>query len=56
MAALRNLAVNTRANHGHCSIAAGLRRVSYKPFTCPWTSRRSPDQQHSTITRTLHQP
>ena len=35
MAALRNLAVNALRCHGHRSIAAGLRHVSYEPFTRP---------------------
>lgn len=35
MAALRNLAINTLRRHGHRSIAAGLRHVSYEPFTRP---------------------
>jgi predicted transposase YbfD/YdcC len=35
MATLRNLAVNTLRDAGHRSIAAGLRQVSYAPFTHP---------------------
>ncbi|MCX5061398.1 ISAs1 family transposase [Streptomyces sp. NBC_00452] len=35
MATLRNLAINTLRDHGHTSIAAGLRHVSYEPFTRP---------------------
>ncbi|WP_432199156.1 hypothetical protein [Streptomyces sp. bgisy027] len=35
MATLRNLAVNTLRDAGHRSIAAGLRQVSYGPFTHP---------------------
>ncbi|MEV7783081.1 hypothetical protein [Kitasatospora sp. NPDC088351] len=35
MATLRNLAINTLRDHGHTSIAAGLRHVSYRPFTRP---------------------
>ncbi|WP_327710584.1 ISAs1 family transposase [Streptomyces sp. NBC_00464] len=35
MAALRNLAINTLRDHGHHSIAAGLRHLSYEPFTRP---------------------
>ncbi|GGV03384.1 ISAs1 family transposase [Streptomyces albospinus] len=35
MAALRNLAINTLREHGHRNIAAGLRHVSYDPFTRP---------------------
>ncbi|WP_240676937.1 ISAs1 family transposase [Actinacidiphila soli] len=34
-ATLRNLAINTLLQHGHHSIAAGLRHVSYEPFTRP---------------------
>ncbi|MEU4587759.1 transposase [Kitasatospora aureofaciens] len=35
MAALRNLAINTLRRHGHRNIAAGLRHVSYDPFSRP---------------------
>ncbi|MFD9418826.1 ISAs1 family transposase [Streptomyces goshikiensis] len=35
MATLRNLAINTLRDAGHHSIAAGLREVSYTPFTRP---------------------
>ncbi|MCX5166435.1 hypothetical protein ACK389_35950 [Streptomyces antibioticus] len=35
MATLRNLAINTLRDAGCRSIAAGLREVSYTPFTCP---------------------
>jgi predicted transposase YbfD/YdcC len=35
MATLRNLAINTLRGHGHTSIAAGLRHVSYESFTRP---------------------
>ncbi|WP_331766079.1 hypothetical protein [Embleya sp. NBC_00896] len=35
MATLRNLAVNTLRTAGHSNIAAGLREVSYAPFTRP---------------------
>ena len=35
MATLRNLAINTLREHDHHSIAAGLRHVSYEPFTRP---------------------
>lgn len=35
MAALRNLAINTLRDTGHHNIAAGLRQVSYTPFTRP---------------------
>ncbi|MCC2275214.1 ISAs1 family transposase [Streptomyces sp. ET3-23] len=35
MATLRNLAINTLRDHGHASIAAGLREMSYHPFTPP---------------------
>jgi predicted transposase YbfD/YdcC len=35
MATLRNLTINTLRDHGHHSIAAGLREVSYTPFTRP---------------------
>ncbi|WP_237529310.1 transposase [Streptomyces sp. SID5770] len=35
MATLRNLAINTLRDAGHRSIAAGLREVSYEPFTRP---------------------
>jgi predicted transposase YbfD/YdcC len=35
MATLRNLAINTLRDAGHSSIAAGLREVSYEPFTRP---------------------
>ncbi|MCX5215846.1 ISAs1 family transposase [Kitasatospora sp. NBC_00240] len=35
MATLRNLAINTLRDHGHASITAGLRHVSYEPFTRP---------------------
>ncbi|MEU9047778.1 MULTISPECIES: ISAs1 family transposase [unclassified Kitasatospora] len=35
MATLRNLAINTLRRHGHRNIAAGLRHVSYDPFTRP---------------------
>ncbi|MEV6209069.1 ISAs1 family transposase [Kitasatospora sp. NPDC051914] len=35
MATLRNLAINTLRDHGHTSIAAGLRHVSYESFTRP---------------------
>lgn len=33
MATLRNFAINTLRDAGHRSIAAGLREVSYTPFT-----------------------
>ncbi|MFC5204289.1 ISAs1 family transposase, partial [Streptomyces kaempferi] len=35
MATLRNFAINTLRDAGHRSIAAGLREVSYTPFTRP---------------------
>ncbi|MFD4144490.1 ISAs1 family transposase [Streptomyces sp. NPDC058572] len=35
MATLRNLAINTLRDAGHHNIAAGLREVSYTPFTRP---------------------
>ncbi|MCX4775380.1 hypothetical protein [Streptomyces sp. NBC_01264] len=35
MATLRNLAINKLREHGHTSIAAGLREMSYEPFTRP---------------------
>ncbi|MCX4734458.1 hypothetical protein [Streptomyces sp. NBC_01363] len=35
MATLRNSAINTLRTAGHRSIAAGLREVSYAPFTRP---------------------
>lgn len=35
IATLRNLAINTLRTAGHTSIAAGLRTVSYAPFTRP---------------------
>ncbi|MFJ1706635.1 ISAs1 family transposase [Kitasatospora sp. NPDC088346] len=35
MATLRNLAINTLRAAGHRNIAAGLRHVSYQPFTRP---------------------
>ncbi|MEU5306857.1 ISAs1 family transposase, partial [Streptomyces noursei] len=35
MAALRNLAINTLRDHGHPNIAAGLREMSFHPFTRP---------------------
>ncbi|MGP3683191.1 ISAs1 family transposase [Streptomyces sp. IBSNAI002] len=35
MATLRNLVVNTLRDAGHHNIAAGLREVSYTPFTRP---------------------
>ncbi|MGE7439491.1 hypothetical protein [Kitasatospora sp. NPDC001175] len=35
MATLRNLAINTLRQHGHCNIAAGLRHASYEPFGRP---------------------
>ncbi|MGX8904729.1 hypothetical protein ACR820_05725 [Streptomyces netropsis] len=35
MATLRNLAINTLREHGHSSIAAGLREMSYEPFIRP---------------------
>ncbi|MFI6151385.1 transposase [Kitasatospora sp. NPDC051170] len=35
MATLRNLATNTLRQHGYRNIAAGLRHVSYDPFTRP---------------------
>ena len=35
MATLRNLAINTLRDHGHTSIPAGLRHISYEPFTRP---------------------
>ncbi|MCX5060186.1 ISAs1 family transposase [Streptomyces sp. NBC_00201] len=35
MAALRNLAINTLRAAGHRNIAAGIRHVSYEPFTRP---------------------
>ncbi|MFE1045457.1 ISAs1 family transposase [Streptomyces olivaceus] len=35
MATLRNLAINRLREHGHTSIAAGLREMSYEPFTRP---------------------
>jgi hypothetical protein len=35
MATLRNLAINTMRAAGHRNVAAGLRHVSYEPFTRP---------------------
>ncbi|WP_225321036.1 ISAs1 family transposase [Streptomyces sp. HIT-DPA4] len=35
MATLRNLAINKLREHGHTNIAAGLREMSYQPFTRP---------------------
>lgn len=35
MATLRNLAINKLREHGHTNIAAGLRAMSYEPFTRP---------------------
>ncbi|WP_405855417.1 ISAs1 family transposase [Streptomyces sp. NBC_01515] len=35
MATLRNLAINRLREHGHTNIAAGLREMSYQPFTRP---------------------
>jgi predicted transposase YbfD/YdcC len=35
MATLRNLAINELREHGHTNIAAGLRKMSYEPFTRP---------------------
>ncbi|MFD5513634.1 ISAs1 family transposase, partial [Streptomyces sp. NPDC127051] len=35
MATLRSLAINKLREHGHASIAAGLRDTSYEPFTRP---------------------
>ena len=35
MATLRNLAINKLREHGHTNIAAGLREMSYEPFTRP---------------------
>lgn len=35
MATLRNLAINQLRKHGHTSITAGLREMSYEPFTRP---------------------
>ncbi|MFD9631628.1 ISAs1 family transposase [Streptomyces violascens] len=35
MATLRNLAINKLREHGHTDIAAGLREMSYEPFTRP---------------------
>ncbi len=35
MATLRNLAINKLREHGHTNIAAGLRKMSYEPFTRP---------------------
>lgn len=35
MATLRNLAINKLREHGHTSIAAGVREMSYEPFTRP---------------------
>ncbi|MET9040895.1 ISAs1 family transposase [Streptomyces mirabilis] len=35
MATLRNLAINTLRQTGHTNIAAGLREMSYQPFTHP---------------------
>ncbi|WP_420082725.1 hypothetical protein ACN6AT_36115 (plasmid) [Streptomyces sp. JL4002] len=35
MATLRNLAINTLRSAGHRNIAAGLREISYHPFTRP---------------------
>ncbi|MER6611096.1 ISAs1 family transposase [Streptomyces sp. NPDC000927] len=35
MATLRNLAINKLRAHGHANIAAGLREMSYEPFTRP---------------------
>ncbi|WTE99991.1 ISAs1 family transposase [Streptomyces sp. NBC_01614] len=35
MATLRNLAINKLRETGHTNIAAGLREMSYEPFTCP---------------------
>jgi predicted transposase YbfD/YdcC len=35
MATLRNLAINTLRQAGHTNIAAGLREMSYEPFTRP---------------------
>ncbi|GAA1181237.1 hypothetical protein GCM10009664_54230 [Kitasatospora gansuensis] len=35
MATIRNLAINTLRQQGHCNIAAGPRQASHKPFTRP---------------------
>ncbi|MFK0295233.1 hypothetical protein ACIQU6_32840 [Streptomyces sp. NPDC090442] len=35
MATLRNLAINKLRKNGHTNIAAGLRKMSYEPFTRP---------------------
>ncbi|MFI7360321.1 hypothetical protein ACIBTP_41250 [Streptomyces avidinii] len=35
MATLRSFAISTLRSAGHASIAAGLREVSYTPFTRP---------------------
>ncbi|MEU2834953.1 hypothetical protein ABZ667_41035 [Streptomyces lavendulae] len=35
MATFRNLAINTLRSAGYRNIAAGLREVSYQPFTHP---------------------
>jgi predicted transposase YbfD/YdcC len=35
MATLRNIAINKLREHGHTNIAAGLREMSYEPFTRP---------------------
>ncbi|WP_329538369.1 ISAs1 family transposase (plasmid) [Streptomyces sp. NBC_01450] len=35
MATLRNLAINKLRENGHTNIAAGLRKMSYEPFTRP---------------------
>jgi hypothetical protein len=35
MATLRSFAINQLRTAGHANIAAGLREMSYKPFTRP---------------------
>ncbi|WP_186001705.1 transposase, partial [Streptomyces sp. IB201691-2A2] len=56
MATLRNLAINTLQDAGRRSIAAGLREVSYTPFTRPLDLLGLSDLQRDMINLTLNQP
>ncbi|MFI6357360.1 ISAs1 family transposase [Streptomyces sp. NPDC050743] len=57
MATLRSLAINKLRLDGHTNTAAGLREMSYEPFTRPSTSSASPrDQQQHQDQTTLERP
>ena len=57
MATLRNLAVNTLRDAGHHSIVAGLRQISYAPFTHPLDlltlARPAPTHDHQNFESAL---